>query len=79
MSIVSFRIDDEKKGRLDSLAALRERDRSYIINEAIDAYLNVMAWQLSSIRKGMEQAERGEFASDDEVRAAFERWERPLS
>lgn len=74
MTTVSFRIEESKKRRIDDLASLRERDRSYLINEALDAYLDLMDWQLAHIEEGVRQAEAGEFASEDEVRAAFARW-----
>jgi predicted transcriptional regulator len=45
-----------------------------VLNEAIDAYLDVQEWQIQHIQEGMRQAEAGEFASDAEVAAAFSRW-----
>jgi len=46
------------------------RDRSYVITEAIDAYLEVNQWQIEHIRKVCAN-DAGEFASDDEVAAAL--------
>ena len=31
-------------------------------------------WQLAEIEKGMAEAERGEFASEDEMRALYRKW-----
>jgi predicted transcriptional regulator len=73
---ISFRIDRDKKTALDGVAAEIDRDRSYVINEAVDAYLEVRRWQLGHIREGLRQAEAGEFATEDEVRQAFARWRR---
>jgi len=73
---ISFRIDRAKKTALDDVAAELDRDRSYVINEAVDTYLEVRRWQLEHIREGLRQAEAGEFASEDEVRQAFARWRR---
>ncbi len=73
---ISFRIDRAKKTALDGVAAEIDRDRSYVINEAVDAYLDVRRWQLEHIREGLRQAEAGEFATEDEVRQAFARWRR---
>lgn len=36
--------------------------------------LEVNRWQSTHIRDSLKQAEAGEFAIDDEVAAAFERW-----
>lgn len=71
---VTFRIEAEKREALDAIAELMDRDRSYVITEAIDAYLEVNQWQLEHIKEGLRQADAGEFASDDEVAAAFAKW-----
>ncbi len=70
---ISFRLQTKKKKRLDALATALDRDRSYLLNEAIDAYLEVHQWQIEHIQKGIRQADDGEFASDAEVAAAFAR------
>lgn len=36
--------------------------------------LEVNRWQLDHIRHVLKQAEAGEFATDDEVAAVFDRW-----
>ena len=74
MPNITFRMAEEKKLLIDELAAAQDRDRSYIINQALDVYLEVMEWQLAHIEEGLRQAEAGEFASDDEVKAAFDLW-----
>jgi len=70
---VTFRIDQGKRAELDRLAKALDRDRSYVLNEAVDAYLDVHAWQAAHIEDGLRQAEAGEFADDAEVAAAYER------
>lgn len=76
MQTVSFRIDENKKSRIDELASVRDRDRSYIINEALDSYLDLMDWQLEQIKEGLRQADAGEFATDEEVAATFALWKK---
>ncbi|WP_341527455.1 ribbon-helix-helix domain-containing protein [Nostoc sp. UHCC 0302] len=36
---ITFRIDSDKKAALDAIAAGMNRDRSYVLNEAVAAYL----------------------------------------
>jgi predicted transcriptional regulator len=36
---LSFRIDSDKAGALDALAEALDRDRSYLLNEAVTAYI----------------------------------------
>jgi predicted transcriptional regulator len=71
---VTFRLDADKRAELDAVAEALDRDRSYLLNEAVGAYLEVHRWQLAHIREGVRQADAGEFASDEEVAAAFDRW-----
>ncbi len=71
---ITFRLDAEKKIALDEIASGIERDRSFVLNQAIDAYLEVHSWQLDHIKEGLRQADAGEFASDEEVAAAFAKW-----
>ena len=73
---VTFRLDAKKRAELDAVAEALDRDRSYVLNEAVGAYLEVHRWQLAHIHEGVRQADAGEFASDDEVAAAFDRWNR---
>ncbi len=69
-------MDTEKRQTLDAIAEISDRDRSYVLNEAIDAYLEARAWQIAHIKKGLKQAEAGQFASSREVARAFARWRR---
>ena len=71
---VTVRMDAEKRAALDALARVTDRDRSYHINEAIDAYLAVHGWQIARIEEGLRQAESGDFASEEDVAAAYARW-----
>ncbi len=72
---ITVRLDHGKRTELDELARATSRDRSFLVNEAIDAYLTVHRWQITHIHEGLRQAEAGEFASDDEITAAYARWQ----
>jgi predicted transcriptional regulator len=71
---ISFSLDTGKIKALDEIASVFDRDRSDLLNEAIDSYLQVYQWQLDHIKEGLRQADAGEFATDEEVAAAFARW-----
>ena len=73
-STVTVSIENQKRAELDQVARIVSRDRSYVINEAIDAYLALHRWQLSHISEGLRQADAGEFASDDEISAVYAQW-----
>jgi predicted transcriptional regulator len=73
---ITFRVDVDKREALDAIAEVADRDRSYVLNEAIDAYLDAHQWQIEHIKKGLRQAEAGQFATEKEVAKAFARWRR---
>lgn len=68
---ITFRIDSDKKAALEAIAAGINRDRSYVLNEAIDAYLEMHQWQIEEIQKGIAEANAFDFASDAKVKATF--------
>jgi RHH-type rel operon transcriptional repressor/antitoxin RelB len=70
---ISFYLDSEKREALDAVASALGRDRTYILNEAIDAYLDVHRWQMDHIRQGLRQADAGEFATEAQMNATFSR------
>lgn len=70
---VSFRADTNKIESLDAVAEALDRDRSYVLNEAISAYLELYQWQMNHIKEGLKQADAGQFATDEEVAKALRR------
>jgi predicted transcriptional regulator len=56
---ISFRIDSDKVNVLDVLAKALDRDRTYLLNEAVAAYLDVQRWQLEHIKASVKQADAG--------------------
>ena len=70
---VTFRTEPEKRDELDRLAKALDRDRSYVLNEAVDQYLDLHRWQLEQIDQGIADIKAGRFKSLDEVRARFKR------
>ena len=73
-SMLSLRLDTKMKSRLDRLAKATKRSRSYIAAEAIREYLAVNEWQISEIRKGLEESDRGDFAAAEEVKRVRAKW-----
>jgi len=70
---VTFRTEAQKRDELDRLAKSLDRDRSYLLNEAVDQYLELHRWQLKQIDKGLADIKAGRFKSLEEVRAKFKR------
>jgi predicted transcriptional regulator len=70
---ITFRLDSERRAALDEIAAGLDRDRSYLINEAIALYLEMHQWQIQQIKQAVTEADAGDFATEAEVTEVFAR------
>jgi predicted transcriptional regulator len=73
---ISFRLDVDKVSALDTLANSLDRDRSYLLSEAVQAYLDTQQWQLEQIRAGIAEADAGGVVDHRRVKAMASRWRR---
>jgi len=73
---VSFRLGPDKVAALDRLADSMERDRTYLLSEAVDAYLELQQWQLEQIQAGLALADAGKLIPHRKVKAMASRWRR---
>ncbi len=71
--VVTFRTETEKRAALDSMAKALGRDRSYVLNKAMDTLFDIYQWQVEHIQEGIRQADAGEFADESEWRKAISR------
>jgi predicted transcriptional regulator len=67
MAAFTVRVQDEIAAKLDKIAAMSDRSRSYLAAQAIEDYVSKEEWQLAEIQAGLTEADRGEFASASEV------------
>jgi predicted transcriptional regulator len=65
----TIRLDDETLAKLDALAADTDRSRNWLAAKAIENYIELNSWQIARIKEGIAQADRGEFATEDELDA----------
>ncbi len=73
-STMTIRLDDSIKNRLEDLAAATHRTKSFLASEAIQKYIEVNEWQIQEIQAAIEEADRGEFATEKEVNNVFDKW-----
>jgi predicted transcriptional regulator len=64
---VTIDLDEPVLEALDRAAEQRGRSRADIIAEAVRDYLETQRWQLEKIKAGIAAANRGDFASEDEI------------
>jgi RHH-type rel operon transcriptional repressor/antitoxin RelB len=75
-TVLTLRLDQNLRNRLDKLAKSTKRSRSFLAAEAICDYVALNDWQIEEIRKGIAEANRGEFASPAEVARLRKKWTR---
>ena len=71
---MTVRLDDEVKARLDQLAEVTQRSKSFLAAEAIREFVELNEWQLAEIQAALLEADAGEFASDAELSKVQEKW-----
>lgn len=67
MTAFTIRVPDEVADRLNQIAQKLDRSRSYMAAQAIEDFVSREEWQLAEIEAGIAEADRGEFASDEDV------------
>jgi len=63
----TVRLDESTLTALDHLAEKTERSRNWLVSRAVEDFVALNAWQLGKIEAGLAAADRGDFASDDDV------------
>ncbi|HYM78958.1 MAG TPA: ribbon-helix-helix protein, CopG family [Candidatus Dormibacteraeota bacterium] len=75
-SVLTLRLDPKLKQQLDRLSRATSRSRSFVAAEAIREYVALNNWQIEETKKALEEADRGDFASDAEVQRTVKKWTR---
>jgi RHH-type transcriptional regulator, rel operon repressor / antitoxin RelB len=66
-TLFSFRVKDELKEKLESLAEATQRSKSFLASEALERYIQDEAWQVSEMVEGARQARELGTVSDEEA------------
>lgn len=68
---VTCRLDADDVAFLDKLAETIDRDRSYLIKQAVIEFISLQKWQIEEIEAAIVEADAGKFLSDAELRKLF--------
>ena len=66
-AVLSIRLGEQTKERLERLAAATRRSKSFLAAEAIKEFLAVQEWQIAGIEKAMASADSGQLISHEDV------------
>jgi RHH-type rel operon transcriptional repressor/antitoxin RelB len=73
-STLSVRLDSKVKKRLEALAKVSRRSRSFLAAEAIAAYVEAEEWQLGEIRAGLQDLDDSQTVAHDRVAKWLRGW-----
>ena len=73
-SVISVHTKPETSKRLEELATLTRRSKSFLANEAIERYLSEEEAFVSSVRQGMVDVAEGRVHETDEVRVRLKKF-----
>ena len=71
---MTVRLEDDIKERLDILAEATHRSKSFLAAEAIREFVELNEWQIQETRTALAEANAGDFAGENEVRALARKW-----
>lgn len=73
---MSVSVTPDKQEKLDFIAQSQDRSRNWLVNQAIDQYLDLYEWQTKKIQERLDIAsgKNTKFHSSDDVDAAIEKF-----
>lgn len=79
MNAITIRVSDDISERLDQLAQKLDLSTSVIAEQAIEDFVAREEWQLAEIEAGLAEADRGDFASSEDVAGVLAKYIKPIS
>jgi predicted transcriptional regulator len=76
LKTISFRIPSDTVESLDELAEIMDRDRSHVLNEAVENYLRLNEHHIKLIQKGLRAAKEGKLVSHADVKKMISKMSR---
>ena len=71
---LSLRISEDKARRIEALAKATDRPKSWLLEQALDAYLESQAWQVARIERGLSEVRRGQAVAHGAVAEWLAGW-----
>lgn len=74
MKATTVRMEDNLLQRVDGIAKSLNRPRSWIINQALERFVNYEEWYVQEVKDGLAEVENGDIATAGEVADSFKKW-----
>lgn len=72
MNTISVRVDNEKAKLLDMLCSSMNRSRNYLVNQAIDSYLENEAHHFQELIESIQEADANKLVEHGKVMAEID-------
>lgn len=72
--LLNVRLPTKLAAQLESLTKATGRTKSFLAVEALKAYVVQKIGQIAEVKAGLEEADRGVFATDTEMAAIFAKY-----
>ena len=69
---VSLRLPEGTRKRIEFLAKVTRRTKSFVMEEAINNYLSLNEWQIKGILEGLEEVKAGATTPHETILAKWE-------
>jgi RHH-type rel operon transcriptional repressor/antitoxin RelB len=73
-SVLSVRVNAKDEEILTKMAEASGSTKSKLVAEAIHNYVEMNEWYIKIITERIEMADKGEFATDEEMRATYAKY-----
>lgn len=73
---LAFRVSLDKAKRLEELAAATDRPRSWLLEQALDQYLDLQAWQVEQVELAISEMDAGQGIPHEEIKEWLLGWGR---
>jgi RHH-type rel operon transcriptional repressor/antitoxin RelB len=73
--VVTIRIPVALQQQLDTVAQALEQSRARVIEQALEHFIAIQAWQVEEIHRALAEADAGDFATAEEIAALNTRYQ----
>lgn len=71
---INVRLPETLYNQIEELAKATARTKSFLTIDALTNYVQRESWQIRDIHEGVAEADAGEFATEDQVKAVFAKY-----
>ena len=71
---INVRLPEALYNQIEELAKATARSKSFLTIDALTSYVQTESWQIRDIHDGIKEADAGDFATEQEVKAVFSKY-----